>query len=161
MKDSEDLLTERRRSHGPSAFGTFQQGSSDVAFQAADLSDQRRLRDAEMLGGLAQCLVADGGGEPVQSLPGVRAGQCLADRNSEVGGLVDVTFVERPVRRILRSRFSFLRYLRRSRAVAGENLANVGGLSSNASRCPLDNWARTTLARSSSSLDGPGLSGIT
>ena len=34
-------------------------------------------------------LVTDGGGEPVQSLPGVRAGQCLADWNREVGGLVD------------------------------------------------------------------------
>ena len=53
VKGSEDLLAERCRTHGPSASGTFQQGSSDVLFQAVDLDDQRRLRNAEMFGGLA------------------------------------------------------------------------------------------------------------
>lgn len=89
MKDSEDFLTECCRSHAPSAFGTFEQGAADVAFQAVDLGDQRRLLDAEMFGGFAQCLIADGGGEAVQLLPGVGAGQCLGDRGGEVGDLVD------------------------------------------------------------------------
>jgi hypothetical protein len=44
------LLAERRRPHRPSAFGAFEQGSADVAFQAVDLGDQGRLRDAEVLG---------------------------------------------------------------------------------------------------------------
>jgi hypothetical protein len=80
----------------------------------------------------------------------------------QFGRLVGVTAVERPISRILRSRSSFLCRLGRSRAVAGENLPNVAALSSYASRCPWDSWASATLARSStSSLDGPGLSGIT
>jgi hypothetical protein len=70
VNGGEDLLAERSRTHGPSAFGTFEQGSADVALEAVDLGDQRRLRDAEKLGGFAQRLVADSGGESVQSLPG-------------------------------------------------------------------------------------------
>jgi len=72
VKGNDDLLAERRQAHGPAAFCTFQEGSSDVTFQAADLRDQCRLLDAEMLGGLAQCLVAEHSGEPLQSLPGIR-----------------------------------------------------------------------------------------
>lgn len=53
VKESDDLLTEWGRAHGPSAFGAFQQGSSDVAFQPVDLDDERRLGDAETFGGLA------------------------------------------------------------------------------------------------------------
>ena len=88
MKGSEDLLAECRRGHGPSAFGALEQRSADVAFEAGDLGDQSRLRDAEMLGGLPERLVADGGGEPLQSLPGIRAGQCLGNRLRKVGWLV-------------------------------------------------------------------------
>jgi hypothetical protein len=53
LKGSEDLLAERRYAHRPSAFGTLEQGTADVAFQAVDLDGQRRLRDAEILGGVA------------------------------------------------------------------------------------------------------------
>jgi hypothetical protein len=90
VKGSEDLLAERRRIHGPSAFGAFEQGSSDVAFKAVDLGDQHRLLDAEMVSGLAQCLVASGGGEPVQSLPGL---------TSRYSGLTSMTTGPRSVTR--------------------------------------------------------------
>ena len=53
METADDLLTERGQIHGPSAFGTFYQESANVMFQAVDLGDERRLRDAEMSGGLA------------------------------------------------------------------------------------------------------------
>jgi hypothetical protein len=88
LKGSEDLLAERRRRHRPSAFGSFEQGSADVALQAVDLGNKGRLRDAEVLGGVAQRLVADGGGETVQPLPGVRAGQRPGDRGRKVARLV-------------------------------------------------------------------------
>lgn len=89
LKASENLPAKQRRSHGASAFGTFEQVAADVALQATDLEDQRRLRDAEMFGCLAQCLIADRRGEPVQPFPSVRAGQCPGDRGGKVGHLVD------------------------------------------------------------------------
>ena len=49
------------------------------------------------------------------------------DGDAQFGRLIVITFIERPTRRILRSRLSFLRHLGRPRAVAGENLPNVGG----------------------------------
>src|SRR5215470_14493045 len=41
VKGSDDLLTERGRTHRPSTFGAFQQGPADVTFQAVNLSDER------------------------------------------------------------------------------------------------------------------------
>lgn len=52
MKGSEDSPAERRRAHGPSVPGAFEQGASDVTLQAVDLGDQHRLRNAEVFGGL-------------------------------------------------------------------------------------------------------------
>ena len=53
LKGSDDLLTEQGRTHRPSTFGTFQQAPSDVEFQAVDLGDEGRLRDAQTFSGLA------------------------------------------------------------------------------------------------------------
>jgi hypothetical protein len=57
--------------------------------------------------------------------------------DAQFGRFIGVTFVEGPVRRVLRSRYSFLRYLRKSRAVAGENLSNVGSLLAQCVTLPL------------------------
>ena len=59
-----------------------------LMLQELDVPAERRLRNAEMPGGVGQGLVAHGRSKPVQSLPGVRTGQCPGDRGWKGSGLI-------------------------------------------------------------------------